>query len=72
MSKPYRTAGANSAKMRIVIETETAIGTGVMGAGVGNDDPVRLLYQYFDLDGTLLAKRDPYLEETIFPPEGGR
>jgi len=55
--KPYRTSGANTAKVRIVIETQTTIGT-----GVDESDPVRHLYQYFDFDGTLLAKRDTFLE----------
>ena len=58
--KPYRTSGVNFARVINVIETDTAIGTGA------EEDPVRIVRQYFDLDGKLLAKCDSFLDGVTF------
>lgn len=60
-----------------VIYTETVIGT-----GVSNDDPCRLVKQYWSKEGELIATRDlwaesqqhhpsvmPCLSNTVLPPE---
>ena len=47
-----RPRGTDKAKVMKVIRTESTIGRGIP------EDPVRLIYQYWDLKGNLLAKND--------------
>jgi len=47
-----RPRGTDKAKVMKVIRTESIIGKGIPG------DPVRVIYQYWDLKGNLLAKND--------------
>ena len=47
-----RPRGTDKAKVMRVIRTESIIGRGIP------EDPVRLIYQYWDLKGNLLAKND--------------
>lgn len=47
-----RPRGTDSARIMIVIETQALEGYGTP------DDPVRIVSQYWDLDGTLLARSD--------------
>lgn len=47
-----RPRGTDKAKVMKVIRTESIIGRGIP------EDPVRLIYQYWDLKGNLLAKND--------------
>ena len=54
-----RPRGTDKAKVIQVIETES-----IRGAGT-EDDPVRIVKQYWDFDGNLLAENDCY------SPEGG-
>lgn len=49
-----RPRGTDSAKVIQVIESTTLIGAGT------EDDPCRLITQYWSLDGKKLAERDPY------------
>lgn len=44
--------GTDNAKVIQVIVTESAIGSGT------DEDPIRLITQYWDFDGKLLAKCD--------------
>lgn len=44
--------GTNKAKVIKVIRTETVVGSGE------EKDPVRLMYQYWDFKGNLLAQQD--------------
>ena len=55
------------AKLIQVIKTEEKRGEGK------EDDPVRLVTQYWSTDGTLLAERDPLLESVLgeFADAGG-
>lgn len=48
--------GTDKAILKTVIETESLIGAGT------EKDPVRTVYQYWDLQGQLLAKYDTYLD----------
>ena len=47
-----RPRGTDTAKIVQVIETESIIGSGIP------EDPVRLIYQYWDFKGNLLAQND--------------
>lgn len=47
-----RPRGTDKAKVMKVIRTESIIGRGIPG------DPVRIIYQYWDFKGNLLAKND--------------
>ena len=47
-----RPRGTDKAKVMKVIRTESIIGKGIP------EDPVRVIYQYWDLKGNLLAKND--------------
>lgn len=47
-----RPRGTDKAKVMKVIRTESIIGSGI------KEDPVRLIYQYWDFKGNLLAKND--------------
>lgn len=47
-----RPRGTDKAKVIKVIRTESIIGRGIP------EDPVRLIYQYWDLKGNLLASHD--------------
>lgn len=47
-----RPRGTDKAKVMKVIRTESIIGRGIP------EDPVRLIYQYWDFKGNLLAKDD--------------
>lgn len=48
-----RPRGTDRAKVIKVIRTEALIGKGT------ETDPVRLIYQYWDFKGNLLAEKDP-------------
>lgn len=52
-----RPRGTDKAEVINVIKTESIIGKGIP------EDPVRLIYQYWDFKGKLLASRDT-LEDT--------
>lgn len=45
--------GTDSAKVIQVIETRSLKGTGI------EEDPLRIIVQYWDMDGNLLAVYDP-------------
>lgn len=47
-----RPRGTDKAEVIQVIKTESAIGKGIP------EDPVRIIYQYWDFKGRLLAKHD--------------
>lgn len=47
-----RPRGTDKAEVIQVIKTESIIGRGIP------KDPVRLIYQYWDFEGNLLAKND--------------
>lgn len=49
--------GTDKAKVIYVIKTESLIGSGK------EKDPVRTIYQYWNLQGQLLAKYDSYLDD---------
>lgn len=49
-----RPKGTNSAKVIQVIETKA-----VRGTGECKNDPVRVVTQYWDFDGVMLAENDP-------------
>ncbi len=51
--------GTDKAKVIKVIVTESAIGNGT------KEDPARLIYQYWDLKGRLLAKHDTLKDEEV-------
>lgn len=53
-----RPRGTDKAEIIQVIKTESLIGIGT------KEDPARHIYQYWDLEGNLLAEHDT-LEETI-------
>lgn len=56
-----RPRGTDKAKVMKVIRTESIIGRGIP------EDPVRIIYQYWDFKGNLLAKHDTLNnEEVIF------
>jgi hypothetical protein len=46
--------------IKLIKTTLTRIGEGI------EDDPVRILTQYWDLDGNLILEFDPYLDKVIF------
>lgn len=50
-----RPRGTDSARVIQVIETATLIGT-----GDNNDDPCRIIRQYWSMEGELLAEHDPF------------
>ncbi|MBQ8435309.1 MAG: carboxypeptidase [Oscillospiraceae bacterium] len=54
-----RPRGCDGARIIAVIRT-----TALRGLGTEND-PVREVIQYWDLDGNLLAEKDPVARETI-------
>lgn len=58
MEKHAIPRGTDSAKVIQVIETISIKGEGT------KKDPVRIIYQYWDFNGKLLAIKDNYLEET--------
>ena len=47
-----RPRGTDKAEVIQVIKTESIIGRGI------KEDPVRLIYQYWDFNGNLLAQKD--------------
>lgn len=49
-----RPRGTDSAKVIQVIETRSLVGTGV------ENDPCRIVAQYWSLEGKKLAEHDPY------------
>lgn len=53
-----RPRGTDSAKVIRVIETQALRGQGT------EDDQCRMVRQYWDLDGRLLAENDPGIKET--------
>ena len=57
MLNATRPRGTNSAKILTVIETRALCGLGT------DKDPTREVVQYWDLDGTLLAFRDPAISD---------
>lgn len=59
MEKINYPRGTDKAKVIKVIVTESAIGTGTQ------ENPARMLYQYWDLKGKLLAKRDTLNDDEI-------
>lgn len=52
--KIYYSRGTDKARVIKVVVTESAIGDGT------KENPVRLIYQYWDLKGNLLAKNDTF------------
>lgn len=56
MEKIIYPRGVDSAKLISVIETKSARGSGT------EDQPSRIVTEYWSLDGKKLAERDPYLE----------
>ena len=50
-----RARGTDSAKAVIMIKTISICGAGT------EEDPVREITQYWDLEGNLLIEKDPYL-----------
>lgn len=48
--------GCDSARVISVIETKTA-----RGSGMNSESPVRVVTEYWSLDGEKLAEVDPYL-----------
>lgn len=54
-----RPRGTDKAKIIKVIKTESIIGRGT------KEDPVRLIYQYWDFKGNLLTKHDTLNENVI-------
>lgn len=53
MKKHTIPRGCDSAALKLVIETKTLRGEGTRG------DPARIVKQYWDFDGNLLAEMDP-------------
>ena len=54
-----RPRGTDKAKVIEVIQTESIIGRGIP------EDPVRLIYQYWDFKGNLLAKNDTLNDDEV-------
>lgn len=52
MKKAARPRGTDSARLITVIETKSLLGRGT------HDDPVKLVTQYWDFDGKLLAEHE--------------
>lgn len=59
-----RPRGTDSAKVIQVIKTESARGKGTPG------DLSRIVTQYWDFDGVLLAENDPCVTETMISKKG--
>ncbi len=57
--KPARPRGTDSARVIQVIETKALRGVGT------EEDPVRMVIQYWGFDGTLLAEHDPAVDKMI-------
>ena len=57
--KTARPRGTDGAKAVLVIETEALRGCGT------EDDPCRIVRQYWSLEGELLAQNDPCIEDVI-------
>lgn len=55
--KPARPRGTDSARVIQVIETKSLRGVGT------EEDPCRLVTQYWNFDGDLLAENDPCAKE---------
>jgi len=55
-----RPRGTDKAKVIQVIRTESLIGIGT------KEDPARLIYQYWDFKGNLLAKHDAWEDAIDF------
>ncbi len=53
MYKTVRPRGTDNARVISVIETKSLRGTGT------EEDPCRIVTQYWDFDGTKLAEEDP-------------
>lgn len=56
--KPAKPRGTDSAKVIQVIETRALRGSGT------EEDMCRIVFQYWDFDGNLLAENDPCREES--------
>jgi hypothetical protein len=54
-----RPRGTDKAKVMKVIRTESIIGRGT------KEDPVRLIYQYWDFKGVLLAEKDTLIIDDV-------
>lgn len=54
MKNPLFHRGCDSAKLVVVIETKTARGSGNLP-----EDPVRIVTEYWSVDGEKLAENDP-------------
>lgn len=54
-----RPRGTDRAEVINVIRTESIIGRGIP------EDPVRLIYQYWDFKGNLLAKSDTLITDDL-------
>lgn len=54
-----RPRGTDRAKVIRVIKTESMLGRGI------SEDPVRILYQYWDFKGNLLASKDTLNDNVI-------
>lgn len=54
-----RPRGTDSARTRIVIETTALCGTGT------EEDPSRIVSQYWDFNGNLLAEYDPVKNQDV-------
>ena len=54
-----RPRGTDKAKVIKVIQTKSIIGRGIP------EDPVRLIYQYWDFKGNLLAKNDTLNDDEV-------
>jgi len=61
MNEPARPRGTDEAKVIQVIQTKS-----ILGSGNTNEDPVRLIYQYWDFDGNLLAEHDTLRDSILF------
>ena len=55
--EPVRSRGTDSARVIQVIESKSLRGAGT------EEDPCRLVAQYWDFDGNLLAENDPCAKE---------
>lgn len=55
--KAVRPRGTDSARVIQVIETKSLKGRGV------DSDPVRVIKQFWDFDGNLIAESDPFIDE---------
>lgn len=55
--KAVRPRGTDSARVIRVIETRALKGSGT------NNDPVRVVKQFWNFDGSLIAESDPFIDE---------